>query len=140
MIPPVPPNFGFSLIAIPVWEWEQLEASIGAAPAPSAPALEEGTTPAENDPPEASKPDMCLVFKGYEWRPAVQWYLTPSAICAGCVGSVEADLQTDDEETRQNEWERTQHPDARAPERTGMANRSNDADAGPPFDSSKPRR
>ena len=136
MIPPVPPNFGYSLIAIPVWEWEP--APEDAAPAPLASAAEDSASAAENE-QQASHPDMFLVFKGYEWREALQWYLTPSAVCSGCVGSVEADLQTDNDETRQKEWERSQHTDVHAPKHAGMANGSDDADMCPPSDPSKPR-
>jgi hypothetical protein len=80
MIPPVPPNYGFSLLAIPVWRWEETPAS----PSDAAPAQDIAGGPCnanagESASPAASAPDKRLVFVGYEWRSAVEWRLFPDA-------------------------------------------------------------
>lgn len=70
MIPPVPPNFGFSLLAIPVWRWEEA----------ADPAAACNPTAAPQDPLAANaEPQMRRVFVGYEWLPSIQWSLFPDA-------------------------------------------------------------
>ena len=62
MIPPLPVNFGFSWVAMPVWQW------VPAAPEPEpCPDSEPAGEPSE--PVEAR-----WVFKGYQWQPFALWY------------------------------------------------------------------
>lgn len=73
MIPPLPPNYDFSLLAVPVWRWEE-------TPAPPAEpaACAEAATGDTSDGAPASL-ERRLVFAGYEWVSQVQWSLFPDA-------------------------------------------------------------
>jgi hypothetical protein len=75
MIPPLPPNFGFSLLAVPVWRWEDAPA---VPPADGACAAPDGSAATASGAPSAPS-DKRLVFLGYQWRAAPEWYLFPDA-------------------------------------------------------------
>jgi hypothetical protein len=79
MIPPVPPNFGFSLLAIPVWRWEETPAPPSDAPTTSGGESRACSADTGGDVPAASSLDKRLVFVGYEWHSAVEWRLFPDA-------------------------------------------------------------
>jgi len=75
MIPPLPPNFGFSLLAVPVWRWEEAPA---APPADAACAASDGST-AQAPSAQSAPLEKRLVFVGYEWRSSPEWFLFPDA-------------------------------------------------------------
>jgi hypothetical protein len=73
MIPPLPPNYAFSLLAVPVWRWEET---------PVLPAEPAACTEAAADATGGAVPasiEKRLVFAGYEWVSQVQWTLFPDA-------------------------------------------------------------
>ncbi len=80
MIPPVPPNFGFSLLAIPIWRWEETPTPASdAGPVQAAERNACANDAGETAAVAVSEPDKRLVFIGYEWRSSVEWSLFPDA-------------------------------------------------------------
>jgi len=122
MIPPVPPNFGFSLLAIPVWRWEET---------PTPPSEATPVRDVENGPcagsaevsaaPPASEPEKRLVFIGYEWRSSVEWSLFPDAPWehgfddqAGEIRDATRRHEREEQQDQQQSLAKLQNNDARA--------------------------
>jgi hypothetical protein len=68
MIPPLPVNFGFSWVAMPVWQWVQAAPEPEPCPAP----VDEGQPQQAAEPPEPVTARW--VFKGYQWQPFALWH------------------------------------------------------------------
>jgi hypothetical protein len=68
MIASIPPNFGFSFLAIAVWRREPTAKDAAAA------LLDAAGKGAPNADGELATPQQRLIYKGYEWQPVAQWY------------------------------------------------------------------
>jgi len=89
-----PMNFVCSVQLVPVFEWEPVERTDAAATSTPTPSEGCGSPPQ----PEPDTPrDMRLVFKGYEWRPAMDCVHFPRPSWESCYagGSDEANEHPD---------------------------------------------
>src|SRR6476661_7478511 len=97
MIFPLPPNLGFSFVAMPVW---QLAAAAHDPPPPQDPSPSQDCSTEAQPPPEPPA-EPCWIFKGYEWRPLALWYPMVNPGWDHCVDNDPDDIR--DRETRQEQ-------------------------------------
>jgi hypothetical protein len=102
MISP-PSNVVWSLVFVPVFKWEEVEPVDHVANAPVASNCEGGSSEV---PPSPSTPNMRLVFKGFEWRPAPEYVLYPAASWANCYDGGSSEVTADSVKTENDRRQR----------------------------------